>query len=50
MADLTIINSSKFRSKSRNCPFAGWKLSGRADVVIVGGIVKFTRDGQLTYL
>ena len=27
----------KFHSKSANTPFAGWKLSGRADTVIVGG-------------
>ncbi|MDZ7618481.1 MAG: dihydroorotase [Patescibacteria group bacterium] len=50
-ADVTIINPStdwtvdpaEFRSKSTNTPFAGWKLRGRADVVIVGGRVKFRR-------
>ncbi len=48
-ADVTIIDPaarwtvdpSKFRSKSRNTPFAGWKLHGRADTVIVGGRVKY---------
>src|SRR5262249_2726580 len=43
IADVTVINpstewtidSSQFKSKSRNCPFAGWKVRGRADVVIV---------------
>ncbi len=50
-ADITIIhphaewtvNPDEFRSKSENTPFAGWKLTGRADVVIVGGRVKFRR-------
>src|SRR5262249_18964123 len=48
-ADVTIIDPavewtidpSKFRSKSRNCPYAGWKVRGRAQTVIVGGEVKF---------
>jgi len=48
-ADVTIIDPeaewavdpTKFRSKSSNTPFAGWKLRGRADTVIVGGRVKF---------
>jgi dihydroorotase len=35
-----VIDPNKFRSKSRNCPFAGWKVRGRADTVIVGGDVK----------
>jgi dihydroorotase len=34
------IDVSKFRSRSRNCPFAGWKVRGRAETVIVGGEVK----------
>ena len=52
-ADVTIIDPkvrwtvdpAKFRSKSTNTPFAGWELTGRADVVIVGGRVKFRREG-----
>jgi dihydroorotase len=36
-----VIDPAKFRSKSRNCPFAGWKVRGRAQTVIVGGVVKF---------
>src|SRR5690606_38414527 len=48
-ADITVIDPAaewtvdptKFRSKSTNTPFAGWKLRGRADTVIVGGRVKF---------
>lgn len=50
-ADITIIDPearwtvdpSKFRSKSANTPFGGMELIGRADVVIVGGRVKFRR-------
>jgi dihydroorotase len=50
-ADVTIIDPkvrwtvdpSTFRSKSANTPFAGWELTGRAEVVIVGGKVKFRR-------
>ena len=46
-ADVTIINPdrewtidvNKFRSKSRNCPFGGWKVKGLAEQVIVGGRV-----------
>jgi dihydroorotase len=47
-ADVTIIDpaaewtidTSRFRSKSRNSPYAGWKVRGRAWAVIVGGEVK----------
>ena len=47
-ADLTLIDpraewaidASQFRSKSRNCPFAGWKVRGRAHTVIVSGEIK----------
>jgi len=50
-ADITIIdpdvrwevNPAEFRSKSSNTPFGGWKLRGRAEVVLVGGRVKFSR-------
>src|SRR6185503_11176654 len=48
-ADVTIIDPEarwtvdpkNFRSKSKNTPFAGWKLRGRAEMTIVGGKVKF---------
>ncbi|MDF0643675.1 MAG: dihydroorotase [Nitrospira sp.] len=48
-ADVTIIDShaqwevdpTKFRSKSRNTPFADWKLKGRVWTTIVGGKVVF---------
>lgn len=51
-ADITIIdpklnwtiNADDFRSKSRNCPFHGWNVTGRAIATIVGGEVKFELD------
>jgi dihydroorotase len=51
IADVTIIDlaaewtidPNKFRSKSRNCPFAGWQVRGWADAVLVGGAIKFQR-------
>ncbi len=50
-ADITIINPgvcwkvdpAEFRSKSTNSPFISWELTGRAEIVIVGGRVKFKR-------
>ena len=46
-ADITIIDpdvewtvdASQFKSKSKNTPFQGWKLKGRAVRTIVGGIL-----------
>jgi dihydroorotase len=46
-ADITVIDptmqwtidASKFASKSRNCPFDGWTVRGRATVTMVGGRV-----------
>ena len=48
-ADVTIIDPSlewtidpsQFRSKSRNCPFAGWRVRGRAVQVLIKGQVKY---------
>ncbi len=48
-ADITIIDPdaeykidiSKFRSKSRNCPYHGWKVKGRVEKTIVGGEIRF---------
>lgn len=34
------VDPSEFRSKSKNTPYAGWKLKGRAETVIVGGRIK----------
>ncbi|MFA5794080.1 MAG: dihydroorotase [Candidatus Brocadiia bacterium] len=44
-ADITIIDpdkkwtidTSKFKSKSHNCPFNGWKVQGKAVKVVIGG-------------
>jgi dihydroorotase len=49
-ADVTIIDPelawtievSKFHGKSRNCPFDGWQVKGRAITTIVGGAVKWS--------
>jgi dihydroorotase len=49
VADVTVfdpeeewtVEPSKFRSKSRNTPFGGWTLKGRARYTIVGGRVIF---------
>ena len=48
-ADVTIIDPQKkwtidvekFAGKSHNCPFHGWKVTGRATTTIVGGAVKW---------
>jgi dihydroorotase len=48
-ADVTIIDPNlswtidpaQFKSKSRNCPFGGWQVKGRAIATIVGGRVKW---------
>ena len=52
-ADVTIIDPdlpwtidpAQFRSKSRNTPFGGWKVHGRAHTVIVAGEVRFSLGG-----
>jgi dihydroorotase len=49
VADVTVldpdaewtIDPNQFRSKSRNCPFAGWKVRGRAQAVVLAGAVKY---------
>src|SRR5688500_460392 len=48
-ADVTVIDPNlewtidleQFKSKSRNCPFGGWAVKGRATHTIVGGQVKW---------
>jgi len=35
------VDPTKFRSKSRNTPFAGWRVKGRVQTTIVGGRVVF---------
>lgn len=39
------IDPSQFRSRSRNCPFVGWEVRGRAHTVIVCGEVRYTLGG-----
>ncbi|MBX6312037.1 MAG: dihydroorotase [Isosphaeraceae bacterium] len=39
------IDPSRFYSKSRNTPFGGWDVRGRAHTVIVGGEVRYTLGG-----
>ncbi len=51
-ADVTVIDpnetwtidANQFKSRSRNCPFHGWKVTSRAIATIVGGRVKLNRD------
>jgi dihydroorotase len=48
-ADLTIIDPdvdyvvdvNKFQSRSRNCPFEGWRLKGRPVLTMVGGRIVY---------
>jgi dihydroorotase len=48
-ADVTIIDPkaeyeidvNRFRSKSRNCPYHGWKVTGKVEKTIVGGEIRF---------
>ena len=52
-ADVTIIDPetrwtidpARFFSKSRNTPYGGWEVRGRAHTVIVGGEVRHTLGG-----
>jgi dihydroorotase len=39
------VDPAKFRSKSRNTPFAGWKVKGRVRATIVGGRPVFEANG-----
>ncbi|MGB9613287.1 MAG: dihydroorotase, partial [Candidatus Margulisiibacteriota bacterium] len=41
-----VVDPSKFASKSKNTPFAGWKLKGKVLYTIVGGKV-VVEDGRL---
>ena len=38
------IDPSQFLSKSRNTPFGGWTVRGRADTVVVAGEIRYTLD------
>jgi dihydroorotase len=39
-----VVDVHKFRSKSKNCPYKGWKLRGKVLKTIVGGEVRFSAD------
>jgi dihydroorotase len=44
-----VIDPSAFASEGRNCPFAGWKVKGRATTVVVAGSLMRSpaaRDGR----
>jgi len=51
VADITVIDPATtykidvntFRSKSRNCPYHGWEVRGRASAVVLAGEVKYDR-------
>lgn len=53
VADVTIIDPNmewtidleRMKTKSRNCPFGGWKVKGRATHTIVDGEVKWKLNG-----
>ena len=36
------IDVNKFRSKSSNCPYHGWKVHGRVEKTIVGGEIRYS--------
>ena len=52
IADLTVIDPnhevqvdiSKFKSKSRNCPFHGWRLRGAPVMTVVSGRIVYQRS------
>ncbi len=41
------IDASAFRSRSRNCPFDGWRVRGRAVLTILGGRIVHEVPGAL---
>lgn len=51
-ADITIIDpdaeytidAAKFQSKSRNCPYNGWQVTGRVEKTIVAGEIRYSAD------
>jgi dihydroorotase len=42
-AQVWTVEATRFLSKSRNMPFEGWELTGRAVRTIVGGRVVWER-------
>jgi len=39
-----VVDVNKFCSKSKNCPYNGWKLRGKVLYTIVGGEIRFSAD------
>lgn len=39
-----LVDVNKFYSKSKNCPYNGWKLRGKVLKTIVGGEIRFSAD------
>lgn len=39
-----VVDVNQFVSKSRNCPYHGWKLKGKAEKTIVGGELRFETE------
>lgn len=40
-----VVDVTKFYSKAKNCPYDGWTLKGRVEYTIVGGEIRFAREG-----
>ena len=39
-----VIDTDKFYSKSRNCPYNGWKVSAKVKKTIVAGEVRYSEE------
>ena len=39
-----VIDTAKFRSKSKNCPYNGWQVKGRVERTIVAGEVRYSAE------
>jgi dihydroorotase len=40
----TVVDPARFKTKSRNTPFGGWKLRGGVAATIVGGRAVYVND------
>ncbi len=38
------VDKNSFRSKSRNCPYHGWKVKGKVEHTIVGGEIRYSAE------
>jgi len=39
-----VVDAEKFYSKSRNCPYNGWKVSAKVKTTIVGGEIRYSEE------